>query len=159
MNKIFFKILKICKVRIVNYFRTSSVFGKSNNTITVAEIKKAIQSLKSKKTPGKDGITNEMIKSSGESLMKSIQELFNQIFNSGYYPQAWNQNVLFWYINQVKKTIPIFIGVLLFAIVWENFWIQFYINALKKIWKSRKFFHQHSADLVKIIGQPTICSL
>ena len=39
----------------------SSVFEKLSTTITLDQIKKAIQSLKSKKAPGIIGITNEII--------------------------------------------------------------------------------------------------
>ena len=67
------------------------------------------------------------------------QELFNQIFDLF-------KIYFFQYVNQAKKVIPIIIGVLLYPIAWESFIIQFYINALKKIQKSRKFSHQHSTD-------------
>ena len=90
----------------------SSVFEKLSTTITLDQIKKAIQSLKSKKAPGINGITNEIIKHSGKLLMKNIQELFNQTFNSGYLIQRLRIKIWFFqYIKQAKKIISIIIGV------------------------------------------------
>lgn len=50
-----------------------------------------------------DAITNERIKSSHESLIKNIQKIFNQIFNSGYFPEAWSHNLIFSIYKSGKK--------------------------------------------------------
>ena len=65
-------------IREVGEKPDSSVLEKLNTTITLDEIKKAIQSLKSKKAPGMDGITNKMIKSFGKSLMKNIKSFLTK---------------------------------------------------------------------------------
>ena len=75
----------------------SPVFKELNTAITLDDIKKAMHPLKSKRIPGKDGITNEMIRSCGEFLMENIQGLCN--------PESWNQIFFFQYINQAKKRL------------------------------------------------------
>lgn len=51
------------------------------STITEKELYDAIRKLKSKKAPGPDNITNEML-------------TFNVILKSGYYPGEWKQNYI-----------------------------------------------------------------
>ena len=41
------------------------------------------------KSPGSDGITIEMIKSSTQNLVPFLVELFNTILHSGNHPQQW----------------------------------------------------------------------
>ena len=57
-----------------------------NQKITIEEIKESIKYLKTKKAPGLDNITNEMIKCSDRNMMEHLQTLFNKIMVSGYYP-------------------------------------------------------------------------
>lgn len=58
---------------------------------TMAELNDAIRRLKSKKSPGKDGICNEMIKHLGPTARKKLLELFNQSWKTGIYPLAWKE--------------------------------------------------------------------
>ena len=62
------------------------------------EIVEAIQKLKIRKSPGEDGITNEMIKQGGPKLWKETTVLIQQIFKSSKIPEDWKVNI----------TIPIF---------------------------------------------------
>jgi hypothetical protein len=55
----------------------------------VDEVKSIISQLKSKKCPGHDKITNELIKAGGESLINTLTVLFNQIRATGKIPPAW----------------------------------------------------------------------
>ena len=66
-----------------------------NNEISLEEIQKAIKSLKRNKAPGKDNVTNEMIKCSNSFLIHKLYTLFNEIFNSGIYPKSWNTDLIY----------------------------------------------------------------
>ena len=57
--------------------------------ITMEEITRTIKKLKNNKSPGKDGITNEMIKSISPSLMEVMQHMFNIVLDTGIYPYDW----------------------------------------------------------------------
>ena len=57
--------------------------------ISLEEIRNTIKTLKNKKSPGKDGITNEMIKSATPDLLQILQKLFNLIMDTGIYPNEW----------------------------------------------------------------------
>ena len=48
-----------------------------NTPFTEAELEKVISKLKSHKCPGRDEITNEMLKSAGKELKKSLLKMFN----------------------------------------------------------------------------------
>ena len=65
-----------------------------NEKITIKEIKVGIKYLKTKKVPGLDNMTNEMIKCSDRNVIEHLQTLFNSIMESGYYPTSWNQGLI-----------------------------------------------------------------
>ena len=58
-----------------------------NCDFTSTEIISCIKEMASGKSPGGDGITMEMIKSSTQNLVPFLVELFNTILHSGNYPQ------------------------------------------------------------------------
>ncbi len=49
---------------------------------------------KIKKSPGPDGIINEMLKSGQFYLVPILNKLFNQILNSGYFPTLWKKSLI-----------------------------------------------------------------
>lgn len=57
--------------------------------ITMEEIAKAASNLKSKKAPGVDGITNEIIKASLPATQITIKKLFQAALHIGSCPKAW----------------------------------------------------------------------
>ena len=59
--------------------------------ITMAELKKAIKKLKKKKSPGPDGITNEMIIHLGSLAMSKLLDIFNLSWRNGDVPQIWKE--------------------------------------------------------------------
>ena len=98
----------IDKKKWVDYF-TSLYAGKTETPRTIPgdinpvevneeEIVEAIQKLKNRKSPGEDGITNEMIKQGAPKLCKEATVLIQQIFKSSKIPEDWKTNI----------TIPIF---------------------------------------------------
>ena len=58
------------------------------------ELKDAIRKLKNKKSPGKDGITNEMIKKLGNGAKQKLLDVFNQSWTSGVFPSAWKEAIM-----------------------------------------------------------------
>lgn len=61
--------------------------------ISDKEVKEACLHQKNKKSPGKDGITNEMIKTSLPKTMIIIKNIFNMIFSTGIYPDNWKNGI------------------------------------------------------------------
>lgn len=61
--------------------------------ITEEEIRNACKSLKNKKSPGKDKIINELIKSSLNCTIQILVKIFNLIFSTGLYPEEWKNGI------------------------------------------------------------------
>ena len=62
-----------------------------NTPFTSAELEAAISDLKTKKSPGEDGITNEMIQHLGKTMKRKLLQLYNTSWKSGIIPQAWKE--------------------------------------------------------------------
>ena len=63
-----------------------------NNEITSEEIKKVINGLKSRKSPGIDGIQNELLYN--DNCLPIFKSLFNKCFNTGKIPTIWLKAVI-----------------------------------------------------------------
>ena len=78
--------------------KNSNINAQKFNILNIAvqedEVTKCIESLKKKKSPGDDQITNEMIKCTNKDGIKLSTKLFNTILNSGYFPREWNYGLL-----------------------------------------------------------------
>lgn len=62
-------------------------------TITIEEIQRTIRKLKNRKTPGVDGITNELIKIGRSLLTAELGVLFNKILNDRRIPAQWKESI------------------------------------------------------------------
>ena len=62
--------------------------------LTLKELNDAIKKLKMKKSPGKDGICNEMIKHLGPGAREKLLELYNQSWNTCSFPTAWKEAII-----------------------------------------------------------------
>ncbi len=87
---------EVCKTFYTNLFKSSLSFTlPSPQTveelppIMVSEIENALHLAKSDKAPGKDGITTEMLKSSGETFWKALTTRFNRYLKEGKVPSQW----------------------------------------------------------------------
>ena len=58
------------------------------------ELDEAIRSLKRKKAPGPDGITNDMIKHFGEKTKSVLLKLFNKSWTTGVVPSSWKKAII-----------------------------------------------------------------
>ena len=65
-----------------------------NKPFNLEETKQGIKRLKTKKAPGIDCISSEMIKCSYNVLQNKITKLFNLILNSGYYRETWKHGLI-----------------------------------------------------------------
>ena len=65
-----------------------------NCDFTSTEIISCIKEISSGESPGSNGITMEMIKSSTQNLVPFLVELFNTILHSGDYPQQWREAII-----------------------------------------------------------------
>ncbi|KAK7115386.1 hypothetical protein V1264_001263 [Littorina saxatilis] len=61
---------------------------------TIHELKSSTRQLKNKKAPGKDGITNEMIRHLGSHTKQKLLGIYNQSWNSGVFPFSWKEAIL-----------------------------------------------------------------
>ena len=65
-----------------------------DNLITEQEIQYGINKLKNRKTPGLDGISNEMLKCGRNFFSKILIKIFNNILSNGIYPTAWAEGYI-----------------------------------------------------------------
>lgn len=62
--------------------------------ITLSELELAISKLKLRKSPGADGISNEMIKNLGTMAKAKLLQIFNNCWTLGSVPQAWREAIM-----------------------------------------------------------------
>ena len=60
-----------------------------NDVISFEELCMAIKSMKSRKSPGVDGISAEVYKALPDHLVNLLTEMFNEILVTGEYPASW----------------------------------------------------------------------
>ena len=65
-----------------------------NASITENEVQLATRSLKTGKSAGCDGIIHEYLKNSSERFMAFYVKLFNIVFETGIFPDAWQEGRL-----------------------------------------------------------------
>jgi len=70
------------------------------------DIEKELRSLKNRKSPGPDGIFNEMLKYGGTELTLHLTQLFQQIFKLCTIPKAWKQSTSIPLFKKGSKTNP-----------------------------------------------------
>ena len=61
---------------------------------TIHELNSAIRQLKTKKTPGKDEVTNEMIRHLGSHAKQKLLDIYNQSWNTGIFPSSWKEAII-----------------------------------------------------------------
>ena len=73
----------------------TAVFEELDAPITFLEIEKAIGRLKTGKSCVEDNLVNEIFIKCREILTPTLHTLFNSVFSSGYFPEAWAKAALF----------------------------------------------------------------
>ena len=61
------------------------------NPFTHHELQSALRKLKTKKAPGPDGISNEMLAHLGSAAVDKLLEIFNLSWQEGTVPQIWKE--------------------------------------------------------------------
>ena len=62
--------------------------------ITLHELNSALKKLKAKKSPGPDGISNEMLTHLGSAAVCKLADIFNSSWEHGKLPQVWREAVM-----------------------------------------------------------------
>ena len=65
-----------------------------NQPFTLRELEEGMLSLKKKKAPGADQITNEMLLHIGPKAKKKRLQLFNESWKAGIVPQVWREAIM-----------------------------------------------------------------
>ena len=65
-----------------------------NTAFTNEELIKALRNLKTRKSPGFDGIINEILKFGSHVLIEPLINLFNTVLKSGIFPNNWKKSFL-----------------------------------------------------------------
>ena len=67
--------------------------GTTTSEFSIQEMNCAIRQLKNKKAPGKDGISNEIIRHLGSVAKKKMLDKNNQSWNTGTFPTSWKEAI------------------------------------------------------------------
>ena len=78
-------------------------FEELDRPITVREVEYAIKNLNRNKAAGIDCLMNEFFIESRDSICSHLADLFNVIFDTGYYPEDWAKGII---IPLYKKNNP-----------------------------------------------------
>ena len=62
--------------------------------LVLHELKSALKTLKVRKAPGPDGISNEMLTHLGSAALKKLLEIFNSSWERGTLPQIWREAIM-----------------------------------------------------------------
>ncbi|KAK7101835.1 hypothetical protein V1264_020159 [Littorina saxatilis] len=62
--------------------------------LTLHELRSALKKSKAKKSPGPDGITNEMLTHLGSAAENKLLEVFNSSWQEGSLPQLWREAIM-----------------------------------------------------------------
>ena len=62
--------------------------------ITLHELNSALKRLKAKKSPGPDGVSNEMLTHLGSAAVYKLLEVFNSSWEDGSLPQIWKEAIM-----------------------------------------------------------------
>ena len=74
-----------------------------DSPITDIEIRRAINKLKSDRSGGPDGLCIEMFKSVVDDTSEFLAMLFNNIYNTGFFPENWCKSI----ISPIHKSGPV----------------------------------------------------
>ena len=83
-----------------------------------AEIRLAVTKLKSRKAPGLDGLTPELLKSGGDSIIIGLESVFRSAWLSGVVPEDWRKGVIvpFWKGKGAKSDCNNYRGITLLSV-------------------------------------------
>ena len=65
-----------------------------NRQFTVGEVEVALNELVKGKSPGMDGITNDIMKNASTAIVPLLCKLYNAILDSGQFPEQWSHALI-----------------------------------------------------------------
>ena len=65
-----------------------------DEVISFEEVCMAIKSMKTRKSPGVDGISAEVYKALHDNLVNLLTEIFHEILVTGEYPASWSVDLI-----------------------------------------------------------------
>ena len=65
-----------------------------NSDISITEVESSVKQLRDGKSPGLDGISNELIKNASVVIVPLLCQLFNKILQSGNFPISWGSALI-----------------------------------------------------------------
>ena len=71
---------------------------------SIHELNCAIRQLKNKKDPGKDGISNEMIRHLGSLAKQKLLDIYNHSWNTGTFPTSWKEAIIIPILKKKGRT-------------------------------------------------------
>ena len=92
----FEQVLNCPEPEIKHDFRNDDIFELDINTesVTSAEIQKAIKNLKNGKSAGIDGIPAELLKACGDVVVEQLMALCNMVWEAEKVPTVWKDSIL-----------------------------------------------------------------
>ena len=84
----------ICNEPITPYINTDAEIESLNSSITEEEVLICITSLKQKKSPGPDQISNEMLTSAASRIAPFLFHAFQYLFHHGLFPLDWCKSII-----------------------------------------------------------------
>ncbi|CAF5015969.1 unnamed protein product, partial [Rotaria socialis] len=67
---------------------------RQNMQSTISEVRKALNQMKSRKAPGNDEITADLLKAGGEPVIKWLHEIFSDVWKQEEMVKEWNLAIL-----------------------------------------------------------------
>lgn len=74
--------------------KVTNVGSEDIPSITVFEIKRALEQTKNRKAPGEDGVIIEQIKNGGDAILEILKILFNKCLEEAEIPEEWNNAMI-----------------------------------------------------------------
>ena len=106
--------IKSTLIEDVEYFSSVSdlnvshpTYPELNDDITFDEVKRAINNLnRNKSSCRSDNLLNEYFLKTSDILIGHLTDLFNVIFNAGYFPQQWSEGFIIPIHEKGDKSLP-----------------------------------------------------
>ncbi|XP_041982923.1 craniofacial development protein 2-like, partial [Aricia agestis] len=73
--------------------------------VSIGEIGLALKQLKGGKTPGRDGITIELLRAGGEPVLRELRKVFNFVLQRGVSPEEWLKSEVVLFFKKGDNTL------------------------------------------------------
>lgn len=91
---------------ILENIRVDTATVELDEPITEEEIVRSVSSLRGSCSPGNDGITMDMFKTTLTSILPYLKMLYNRVLNTGEFPPEWSESVITPVFKKGKRNEP-----------------------------------------------------